>query len=61
MLCNCAIPLGLQIYINNRTILANCPPKGMLLTIDLHEDFIEVEGVALAKMSPPPILPIPFG
>jgi hypothetical protein len=40
----------LQKHINNLTILVNRPPEIMLLAIDLHKDFINVEGIAVALM-----------
>ena len=40
----------LQIHINNLTILTDCPPKIMLLAIDLHEYFSDVEGVAVSTV-----------
>jgi hypothetical protein len=52
------VPLGtvdrlwnqLKIHINNLTILVNRSPQIMLLTVDLHEDFVNVEGVAIAPV-----------
>jgi hypothetical protein len=45
-----ATKLGLQKDIYDLTILINSPPEVMLLTVDLHEDFIDVERVTLAQV-----------
>ncbi|MFT7176233.1 MAG: hypothetical protein ACJAUG_002238 [Halioglobus sp.] len=57
-----SISSGLQIHIDHLTIpkvlatlmgqalLVNCPPEIMLLAVDFHEDFIDVEGVAIATV-----------
>jgi hypothetical protein len=50
--CCGTISLRLQEYINDLTILINCPPKVMLLAVNLHEDLIDAEGVTVATMSP---------
>ena len=42
------ITLCLEKYINNFAILVNSPPQVMLLAIDLHKDFIDVERVTIA-------------
>ena len=46
----CAIPLCLQVDINHLAILVNSTPQLMLLTVDLNEDFIDVERVAVTKV-----------
>jgi hypothetical protein len=40
----------LQIHINHLPILVNCPPQIVLFTIDLYDDLIDVEGIAIAAM-----------
>jgi hypothetical protein len=40
----------LKIHINHISILVNGSPQIMLLTIDLYEDFIDVEGITLASV-----------
>jgi len=40
----------LKKYINHFTVLIDGPPKVMLLTLDLHEHFIDVERIAVALM-----------
>jgi hypothetical protein len=45
------IPFGLQENIKHFAILVNCPPKVMLLAVDLHEDLVDVEGIAVTAMS----------
>jgi hypothetical protein len=47
-----AIPAGLQIYINDLTVPIHRPPQAVLLAVDLYENFIDVECVAVATMSP---------
>ena len=42
------ITLSLQIDIHHLTILIDSPPQIMLLTVDLDEDFVDIEGVAIA-------------
>jgi hypothetical protein len=42
------IPFGLKIHINDFSILIDRSPQVLLLAIDLHEDFIDVEGIAIA-------------
>jgi hypothetical protein len=44
------ISLCLKIHINDLTILIHCTPEIMLLAVYLHEDFIDVECVAIALM-----------
>jgi len=46
----CAITLALQVHIDHFAILIHCPPKVMLLAIDLDEDFIDVESVSIASV-----------
>jgi hypothetical protein len=46
----CAIPLCLQVDINHLAILVNSTPQLMLLTVDLNEDFIDVERVAVGSV-----------
>ena len=43
-----AIPAGLEIHIDNFSILVHSSPKVELLAINLDEDFIDVECVAVA-------------
>jgi hypothetical protein len=45
------ISLGLKICINNLAILVNSPSQVVLLAIDLHEDFIDKEGVTESTMT----------
>jgi hypothetical protein len=45
-----AISLGLEIYINDFTVLIYSAPKIVLLAIYLYEYFINVKGVAVASM-----------
>jgi hypothetical protein len=47
-----AEPSGLQIHINNLAILVYCLPKIVLLAIDLHEDFINEEGITIPSVFP---------
>jgi hypothetical protein len=44
------ISLGLEIDINYITILIHSPPKVVLLALDLHEDFIDVECIAVSSV-----------
>jgi hypothetical protein len=48
-----SIPFCLQEYINHLTILVYGSPQIMLLAIDLHEDFTDIEGIAIALMASP--------
>ena len=48
--CRSPITTGLQIHINHLAILIDGLPQIMLLTIDLDEDFIDEEGIAVASM-----------
>jgi len=41
---------GLQVYINDIATLINSAPQIMLLFIDLHKDFIDVEGITITLM-----------
>ena len=36
--------------VNHLAILIHCTPEVMLLAVDLHEDFIDVESVAIASL-----------
>jgi hypothetical protein len=49
-LCSRPIPASLQKYINDLTILINCPSQRLPLAIDLDENLVDVKGVALALM-----------
>ena len=42
------IPFGLKIYIDDLTILVHGPPQIVLLAVDLHKNFINVESVSVA-------------
>jgi hypothetical protein len=46
----CAVPTSLEKHINDFTILIDCSPKVMLLAIDLHEDFVDVKGIAVSSV-----------
>jgi hypothetical protein len=48
--CRCSISKGLQEYIYHLAVLINCPPEVMLLTVDLHKYFIDVEGVTVTSV-----------
>jgi hypothetical protein len=50
MLSRSAIPSGLQVHIDNLPILVHGSPKIMLLAVDLHKHFVNVEGIAVASM-----------
>lgn len=39
----------LQAHINHIAVLVHSPPKVMLLAVDLHEDFVDVEGIVEAE------------
>lgn len=45
-----SIPSGLEIHINNLAVLVHSPPEKMLLPINLHKDFINVQGITTASM-----------
>ena len=47
----CAISFILDIDINHLAILIHSSPKLVALDIDLYEDFIDVEGIAVTSMS----------
>ena len=47
-----SITLCLQVDINHLAILVNSTPQVMLLAVDLYEDFIDVEGIAVTAMLP---------
>jgi hypothetical protein len=49
---SCPITTGLQIGIHHLTVLVHGPPQIMLLAIDRHKDFIDVESITVATMSP---------
>lgn len=49
-LCSRAIPLCLKIHIDDVTILFHSSPQVAPLAVDLHEDFVNVEGVTVAPM-----------
>jgi hypothetical protein len=44
------IPPSLKIHINHLAILIDSSPQVILLAIDLHEDFIDEEGIIVALM-----------
>jgi hypothetical protein len=46
----CTIALGLEIHVNDFPILVNCPPEIVLLTFDLHEDFIDEECITITTV-----------
>jgi hypothetical protein len=46
------IPLGLEIDIYHLAILINSPPQVLPLAVDLHKDFIDAEGIAVASALP---------
>ena len=43
---SCTISLGLEIHINDFAILIHRSPDVVLLAINLHENFINLEGKA---------------
>ena len=49
-LCSCTITAGLEKYINHLTILVYGSPQVVLLTVDLHENFIDEEGITIASV-----------
>jgi hypothetical protein len=49
-LCSSPITLCLKVHINHFAILIDCPPEVMLLAIDLYEDFVNEERVAIASV-----------
>ena len=49
-LCGRTISSFLEKYINNFTILVNSPPEVMLFTINLDENLIDEESIAIATM-----------
>jgi hypothetical protein len=40
----------MKIDIHHLTILVYSPPQVVLLTVDLHEDFIDEEGITIAPV-----------
>ena len=44
------ISLLLEIHIKNLAILIHSSPQVVLFAIDLHEDFVDVEGISVASM-----------
>ena len=50
--CRYHIALCLKIHINNFTMLDYCLREIVLLAIDSDEDFINIEGIAIALMAP---------
>jgi len=40
----------LKIHINDFPVLIHGSPQVMLLAIDLHENFVDIEGIAVATM-----------
>jgi hypothetical protein len=46
------IPFDLKKYINHFAVLVHSPPKVMLLAVDLHKDFVDVEGIAITTVLP---------
>ncbi len=51
-LCSRSVPPGLQINIYHFAILVNSSPQVMLLAVNLHEDFINEESIAVALVLP---------
>ena len=49
-LCCGTVPLRLQINIYYFAVLIYCSPKVMLLAFYIYEDFIDVEGIAVASV-----------
>ena len=49
-LCSLTITSLLKKYVHHFTILINRSPQVMLLTMDLHKNFIDEEGVAVSLM-----------
>ncbi len=47
-LCSLAVTPVLEKHINHFTILINRTPKIVLLALDLHEHFIDEEGITIA-------------
>ena len=57
-LCSGTIPPGLEKYIDYLAVLIHGSPEILLLAIDLDEDFVNVEGIAVAlvpTLQPPGI------
>ncbi len=50
-LCRLPIPASLEININYFAILIHSAPQIVLLTLNLHEDFVDVESVSVALVS----------
>ncbi len=44
------VTLCLQVHINHVPVLIYGPPKIMLLAIDFHEDFVNVEGITIPSV-----------
>ena len=49
-LCSLTITSLLKKYVHHFTILINRSPQVMLLTMDLHKNFIDEEGIAVSLM-----------
>jgi hypothetical protein len=47
-----SISTGLEIHIHHFTVLINSTPEIMLLAVDLHKDFVDVECVTVASVFP---------
>jgi hypothetical protein len=44
------VPFGLKVHIDHLAILIHGSPQIMLLALNLHEDFVNVEGIAVAQV-----------
>jgi hypothetical protein len=44
------VPSRLQIHVNDFAVLIYSPPEIMLLAVDLHEYFVDEEGITVASM-----------
>ena len=53
MLCCPSVPVALQKYIHNVAVLVNSPPKIVLLPLNLDEDFVEKESIAVTLVPAP--------
>jgi len=51
-LCSSAVAPLLKKHFNHLTILIDRAPKILLLTLDLHEHFIDEKGIAMALVPP---------
>jgi hypothetical protein len=58
VLCCLSVPTALYKHVHHFAVLVNCPPKIVLLPLNLDEDFVDKESITVALVPAPKSLRI---